>query len=141
MVTTYSGDIEALLRSGYTPLFLAPQAGVSESPFRRLCRDFGADVVVTEFVARGLLEAGDGDTLRVEAAEHFSNGAVLATRVHGLEYDEQLVAAVGPQEPLEAVEAPGQCGGIAACWFLLRVGTGISRVCLARSTVVPGSIR
>jgi nifR3 family TIM-barrel protein len=34
-----------------TPLFLAPQAGVSESPFRRLCRDFGADVVETEFVS------------------------------------------------------------------------------------------
>ncbi|MEZ4414539.1 MAG: tRNA dihydrouridine synthase DusB [Gemmatimonadota bacterium] len=33
------------------PLFLAPQAGVSESPFRRLCRDFGADVVVSEFVS------------------------------------------------------------------------------------------
>jgi len=39
-----------------TPLFLAPQAGVSESPFRRLCREFGADVVSTEFVsARGIL--------------------------------------------------------------------------------------
>jgi nifR3 family TIM-barrel protein len=36
---------------GRTPLFLAPQAGVSESPFRRLCRDFGADVVETEFVS------------------------------------------------------------------------------------------
>ncbi len=34
-----------------TPLFLAPQAGVSESPFRRLCRRFGADVVVSEFVS------------------------------------------------------------------------------------------
>ncbi len=34
-----------------TPLFLAPQAGVSESPFRRLCRSFGADVVLTEFVS------------------------------------------------------------------------------------------
>lgn len=34
-----------------TPLFLAPQAGVSEAPFRRLCREFGADVVLTEFVS------------------------------------------------------------------------------------------
>lgn len=40
-----------LLRSGATPLYLAPQAGVSESPFRRLCRAFGADVVVSEFVS------------------------------------------------------------------------------------------
>ncbi len=40
-----------LLASGTVPLYLAPQAGVSESPFRRLCRRFGADVVVSEFVS------------------------------------------------------------------------------------------
>ena len=33
------------------PLFLAPMAGVSESPFRRLCRTHGADVVLTEFLS------------------------------------------------------------------------------------------
>src|SRR5829696_5219979 len=33
------------------PLYLAPMAGVSESPFRRLCRKWGADVVVTEFLS------------------------------------------------------------------------------------------
>src|SRR3954462_6479594 len=32
------------------PLYLAPMAGVSESPFRRLCRRLGADVVATEFL-------------------------------------------------------------------------------------------
>jgi len=33
------------------PMYLAPMAGVSESPFRRLCRAHGADVVVTEFLS------------------------------------------------------------------------------------------
>ncbi len=33
------------------PLYLAPMAGVSESPFRRICARFGADVVVTEFLS------------------------------------------------------------------------------------------
>src|SRR5687768_1029166 len=33
------------------PLYLAPMAGVSESPFRPLCRRSGADVVVTEFLS------------------------------------------------------------------------------------------
>ncbi len=33
------------------PLFLAPMAGVSESPFRQVCRRFGADVVVSEFIS------------------------------------------------------------------------------------------
>ena len=33
------------------PLYLAPMAGVSESPFRQLCHQHGADVVVTEFLS------------------------------------------------------------------------------------------
>jgi len=47
------------------PLFLAPMAGVSEPPFRRLCRAFGADVVVSEFLSseglrRGVKSVHDG---------------------------------------------------------------------------------
>src|SRR3954462_923760 len=33
------------------PLYLAPMAGVSEAPLRRLCRRFGAGVGVTEFLS------------------------------------------------------------------------------------------
>ncbi len=33
------------------PLFLAPMAGVSESPFRQICRRYGVDVVVSEFIS------------------------------------------------------------------------------------------
>ena len=40
------------------PLFLAPMAGVSEPPFRRLCRSFGADVVVSEFLSGEGLRRG-----------------------------------------------------------------------------------
>jgi tRNA-dihydrouridine synthase B len=50
------------LTSGYTPLYLAPQAGVSESPFRRLCRGFGADVVVSEFVSSEGIRRHDAKT-------------------------------------------------------------------------------
>lgn len=47
------------------PLYLAPMAGVSEPPFRRLCRSFGADVVVSEFLSceglrRGIKSVHDG---------------------------------------------------------------------------------
>jgi len=55
-----------------TPLYLAPMAGVSESPFRRLCRRFGADVVVTEFLsAEGIRRenAATLDKLRFGADE------------------------------------------------------------------------
>ena len=55
-----------------TPLYLAPQAGVSESPFRRLCRRFGADVVETEFVSAAGIVMNNARTrayLRFDDAE------------------------------------------------------------------------
>jgi tRNA-dihydrouridine synthase B len=33
------------------PLYLAPMAGVTDTTFRRLCKEYGADVMVTEFVS------------------------------------------------------------------------------------------
>lgn len=51
-----------LLKGGGVPLYLAPQAGVSESPFRRLCRGFGADVVVSEFVSSEGIRRNDRRT-------------------------------------------------------------------------------
>jgi nifR3 family TIM-barrel protein len=40
-----------LQRMKFPRLYLAPMAGVSESPFRQICRRFGADVVVSEFIS------------------------------------------------------------------------------------------
>ena len=54
------------------PLYLAPMAGVSESPFRQLCRAHGADVVVTEFLsAEGIRREIEAtiSKLRFEPAE------------------------------------------------------------------------
>jgi tRNA-dihydrouridine synthase B len=54
------------------PLYLAPMAGVSESPFRRLCRGHGADVVITEFLsAEGIRRENEGtlSKLRFEPSE------------------------------------------------------------------------
>ncbi len=42
------------------PLFLAPMAGVTDVVFRQLCKELGADVMVTEFVsAEGIMRADD----------------------------------------------------------------------------------
>ena len=55
------------------PLYLAPMAGVSESPFRRLCRRFGADVVVTEFLS------AEGIRRENEATLYFQGRVARAT--------------------------------------------------------------
>jgi nifR3 family TIM-barrel protein len=65
-------NLATRLADGSVPLYLAPQAGVSESPFRRLCRRFGADVVVSEFVSAEGLRRGSERThgaLRFDDAE------------------------------------------------------------------------
>lgn len=42
------------------PVVLAPMAGVTNSPFRRLCREFGAGLYVSEMIgARGLVERNE----------------------------------------------------------------------------------
>ncbi len=43
-------------RNGSFPLYLAPMAGISDFVFRGLCKELGADVMVTEFVsAEGII--------------------------------------------------------------------------------------
>src|SRR5215467_12529855 len=54
------GEFQAL-RIGtlpvWPPVVLAPMAGVTNYPFRRLCREFGAGLYVSEMInARGFLE-------------------------------------------------------------------------------------
>jgi tRNA-dihydrouridine synthase B len=45
---------------GRFPLYLAPMAGVTDVIFRQICKEFGADVMVTEFVsAEGILQRDD----------------------------------------------------------------------------------
>ena len=42
------------------PVVLAPMAGITNRPFRRLCREFGGGLFVSEMVnARGLVEGGE----------------------------------------------------------------------------------
>jgi tRNA-dihydrouridine synthase B len=73
------------------PVILAPMAGVSESPFRRICREWGADVVVTEFLsAEGIRRenAATLDKLRFGADER-----TIGVQIFGAEPDAMHDAA------------------------------------------------
>lgn len=52
------------------PLFLAPMAGVTETVFRTICKEFGADVVVSEFVsAEGIFRRNERTLEYLEFSE------------------------------------------------------------------------
>ena len=51
------------------PVVLAPMAGVTNAPFRRLCREFGAGLYVSEMIgARGLVERNERTLVLAEFA-------------------------------------------------------------------------
>jgi len=57
---------------GEFPLFLAPMEDVTDSPFRVICKHYGADVLVTEFIAaEGLIRDAvkSNNKMRFEPAE------------------------------------------------------------------------
>ena len=47
------------------PLVLAPMAGITDLPFRRVCRRFGVGLVVTEMIASRAVEQGRDRTDRM----------------------------------------------------------------------------
>lgn len=52
------------------PLYLAPMAGVTDLVFRRICKELGADVMVTEFVsAEGIIQADERTRIYTEFEE------------------------------------------------------------------------
>lgn len=57
-------------QNGAFPLYLAPMAGVTDWVFRRLCKELGADVMVTEFVsAEGIMQADERTRIYTEFDE------------------------------------------------------------------------
>ncbi|MEM9283537.1 MAG: tRNA dihydrouridine synthase DusB [Verrucomicrobiota bacterium] len=57
-------------QNGSFPLYLAPMAGVTDLVFRRICKELGADVMVTEFVsAEGIMQADERTRIYTEFEE------------------------------------------------------------------------
>lgn len=63
------------------PLILAPMAGVSEGPFRQICRSLGADVLMTEFLAAEAIRRGIQKTL--QGCEFGESERPLGVQIYG----------------------------------------------------------
>jgi nifR3 family TIM-barrel protein len=63
------------------PLLLAPMAGVSEAPFRQICRQMGADVVLSEFLSSEAIRRRIKNTL--EGAEFEACERPIGIQIYG----------------------------------------------------------
>lgn len=63
------------------PLLLAPMAGVSEAPFRQICRGMGADVVLSEFLSSEAIRRRIRNTL--EGAEFDECERPIGIQIYG----------------------------------------------------------
>lgn len=72
-------------------LILAPMAGVSEAPFRQICREQGADVVLSEFLSSEALRRRIKNTL--EGAEFEEVERPIGIQIYGSDPDAMAEAA------------------------------------------------
>ena len=63
------------------PLLLAPMAGVSEAPFRQICRQMGANVVLSEFLSSEAIRRRIKNTL--EGAEFEPCERPIGIQIYG----------------------------------------------------------
>jgi len=73
------------------PLILAPMAGVSEAPFRQICRTMGADVVLSEFLSSEAIRRRIRNTL--EGAEFEECERPIGIQIYGSDPDGMAEAA------------------------------------------------
>ena len=73
------------------PLLLAPMAGVSEAPFRQICRRMGADVVLSEFLSSEAIRRRIRNTL--EGAEFEEVERPIGIQIYGADANAMAEAA------------------------------------------------
>ena len=72
-------------------LVLAPMAGVTDRPFRQLCRDLGAGLVVSEMVTSNALLWGSKKTLR--RIDHCGEDEPVSVQIAGADPAQMAQAA------------------------------------------------
>lgn len=81
------------------PLVLAPMAGISEPPFRQICRRYGADVLMTEFLSAEAIRRGIRRTL--EGCEFEEVERPIGVQIYGADADAMARAAAIVTEAYE----------------------------------------
>ena len=117
------------------PLYLAPMAGVTDTIFRQLCKEYGADVMVTEFVsAEGIFRSNERTLEYLEFVEaerplgvqlfggdpeHLGEAARMVARLEAARFHRPEFRLPGEQGGV-ARTAARRCCATARCWSASR---------------------
>lgn len=85
-MSIFIGDIEIK-----DPVFLCPMAGVTDLPFRRLVKNFGAGLVTSEMIASQAMIRDNKRTLKMASAE--SDEYLMSVQLAGCDPEMMAVAA------------------------------------------------
>jgi nifR3 family TIM-barrel protein len=131
------------------PVVLAPMAGVTNAPFRRLCRRFGAGLYVSEMITARALVEGNAKTRRL--AEFAPDEKPRSLQLYGIDphFVGEAVAWLVGEGKVDHVDLNFGCpvpkvtrrGGGAAIPLKPRLLRAIVRAAVARAGPVPVSLK
>jgi len=133
----------------WPPVVLAPMAGVTNYPFRRLCRRFGAGLYVSEMITARPLALGNERTLRL--AGFGPDESPRSLQLYGVDpyYVGEAVARLVDQGRVDHIDMNFGCpvrkvtrkGGGAAIPLKPRLLRAIVRAAIGRARAVPVTIK
>ena len=131
------------------PVVLAPMAGVTNAPFRRLCRTFGAGLYVSEMITARALVEGNARTRRL--AEFAPDEKPRSLQLYGVDphYVGEAVAWLAGEGQVDHIDLNFGCpvpkvtrrGGGAAIPLRPRLLRGIVRAAVSRAGAVPVTMK
>src|SRR5262245_17446768 len=131
------------------PVVLAPMAGVTNAPFRRLCRRFGAGLYVSEMITARALVEGNARTRRL--AEFAPDEKPRSLQLYGVDprYVGEAVAWLVGEGQVDHVDLNFGCpvpkvtrrGGGAAIPLRPRLLRAIVRSAVAHAGAVPVTMK
>ncbi|MGE9271322.1 MAG: tRNA dihydrouridine synthase, partial [Verrucomicrobiales bacterium] len=123
------------------PLYLAPMAGVTDVVFRQICKELGADVMVTEFVsAEGIMQADERTRKYTEFTDEQRPVGVQLFGADGKRMGEAARKVVDWKRPdfidinfgcpvNKVVSKNGGSSLLKDCPLLESVATGVAKAC------------
>jgi len=132
-----------------SPVLLAPMAGITNMPFRRLCAEYGDGLYVTEMITTRALVARNPKTMRL--IEHHPSERVRSIQLYGVDPATvgEAVRILVEEDRVDHVDLNFGCpvpkvtrrGGGAALPWKTDLFAGILRAAVAAAGRVPVSIK